>query len=170
VTRLALIIILLLAGAGADASASVRARERSLSTSESPCPAKLPATIVSARPGAQQELVPAGPRSLLLCSYHGLNPASTAGRLAQTRTVGGADALGWLVGAFNRLRARSGLSGCPMDDGSAIVARFIYTTGPTDPVSVGLTGCRIVQNGHLTRTASLEPGPALIDRLESLLG
>jgi hypothetical protein len=168
-TRLALITILL-AGAAGHASASLRSVDRSFSTVASSCPAKLPPTIVSARPGAQQELVPPGVRSLLLCSYHGLNPASTAGELVKARSVSAPAELDWLARTFDALRARTGLSGCPMDDGSAIVALFGYSTAPTDLVSVGLTGCRIVQNGHLTRSASLPPGPALIARLDSLLG
>jgi hypothetical protein len=57
-----------------------------------------------------------------------------------------------------------------MDDGSAILAVFGYPAAPPSPVIVGLTGCRTVANGHLTRTASLPPGPVLLSRLDAILG
>jgi hypothetical protein len=169
VTKRALIIVLL-AGAAGYISPWGHAAGPPSAAAASSCPAKLPAAVSSARTGARLELVPAGARSLLLCSYHGLNPASTAGELERTRRVRSAAELDWLVRTFNALPARTGLSGCPMDDGSATLALFGYSTAPIDEVSVGLTGCRVVQNGYLTRTASLTPGPALLARLASLLG
>jgi hypothetical protein len=169
VTKRALIIVLL-AGAAGYISPSGHAVSPSPVPAASSCPARLPATVASARTGAGMELVPAGVRSLLLCSYRGLNPAGTAHELDQTRRVRSAAELDWLVRTFNALPARSGLTGCPMDDGSAVLAIFGYRTAPPVEVSVGLTGCRVVQNGAITRTASLTPGPALLARLASLLG
>lgn len=163
-TRLALIAVFLAGTAG-----YAPATGHSLAP-QTVCPPSLPASTVSARPGAGQVLVPAGARSLLLCSYHGLNPPADARRLERTRTVTAASGLAAIVGQINALTTQSGISGCPMDDGSAILAIFTYPTAPPDPVSIGLTGCRIVTNGHLTRTASLPPGPTLLARLSTLLG
>jgi len=75
-----------------------------------------------------------------------------------------------LVHEFNALRPSPPFISCPMDNGSTDLAIFEYPTPPAARISVGLSGCRIVQNGHLTRTASLAPGPALLERLGALLG
>lgn len=134
------------------------------------CPATQPPTTLSARAGAARTLVPQGARSLLLCSYHGLNPASTARRLEQGRLVQAAAELTRLTGELDALRQQPGIVfHCPLDDGSEILAIFRYPSGAPNPVSVGLTGCQIVSNGHVNRTASLPPGPTLIGQLEALL-
>jgi hypothetical protein len=139
------------------------------STAAPPCPAKLPTTLVSSRPGAAGELVPPGAAALLLCAYRGLNPASSAGRLERSRLLGAGSELDWLVTTFDALRPSPPGIFCPMDDGTADLALFEYRSGPADPVTVALTGCRTAQNGHLGRTASLTPGPALLVRLGALL-
>ena len=56
------------------------------------------------------------------------------------------------------------------DDGSADLAVFAYAGSPDDIVTVGLSGCATVTNGHISRTAALTPGPALLDRLANLVG
>jgi hypothetical protein len=141
-----------------------------LSSGTSLCPAKLPANPLSSRPGATLVLVPAGATALLLCSYHGLNPPSQSGKLDQARRVTGARELSQLTHAFDTLpKVPRGIF-CPMDDGSAILATFSYSYAPSNPVSIGLTGCQIVTNGHVTRTASRTPGPALLAELTALVG
>jgi hypothetical protein len=108
---------------------------------------------------------------LLLCSYHGLNPPAQAHRLEHVRLVSAPAELAQLTREFNALHRQPPITfHCPMDDGSEILAIFRYVDAPPDPISVGLTGCQIVSNGHLTRTASLPPGPALLHQLTSLLG
>lgn len=135
----------------------------------SACPPKLPSSLVSERVGAGSELVPPGAQALLLCSYHGLNPISENGRLEASRVVTASAELSWLTHSFDALPRLSGVVQCPFDDGSTLLALFEYAQPPDDPVSVGLNGCRIVQNGQLSRTASFGSGPALLARLESLL-
>jgi hypothetical protein len=34
---------------------------------------------------------------------------------------------------------------------------FRYRSGPTDPVTVGLSGCELVSNGNVHRTAGVSP-------------
>jgi hypothetical protein len=133
-----------------------------------PCPPSLP--TLGARGPAQTVLVPTGARSLLLCSYRGLDPPGQAHQLERQRAVGAGPALNGLVREFDNLPARSGLTSCPMDNGSAILALFGYAVLPTDEVSVGLSGCQVVTNGRVTRTASLGPGPALVAELSRLVG
>ena len=134
------------------------------------CPAQLPANPLSSRPGSTFALVPPGATSLLLCRYHGLNPLSRSGKLERARTVTGASELGRLTHEFDMLPKAPKLIYCPMDDGSAILATFSYTDAPPNPVSVGLTGCQIVTNGHVTRTAARAGAPPLVAQLTALVG
>jgi hypothetical protein len=159
------LIALLVAGAIAASAGAAHA----LHDASPSCPPRLPASDPSARPGSTETLVPAGPQSLLVCAYHGLNPRSLAGRLARSGSIGAGSELSTIVDEFDALHASVGLSGCPMDDGSTILAIFGYPQPPSSPATVAPTGCRIVGNGHLTRTASLAPGPTLIERLNSIL-
>jgi hypothetical protein len=46
-----------------------------------------------------------------------------------------------------------GAVNCPADFGDAVIAIFAYPTGDADPVTVGLSGCQSVGNGHLSRLA-----------------
>jgi hypothetical protein len=132
------------------------------------CPAESGPTAVSARPGAASALVPAGAAALLLCSYRGLNPPGQSHRLLAQHTLADPAEVAALSRRFDALRPPP-LVACPMDDGSEIVASFLYREAPPDPVTVGLSGCEIVANGRLTRTASLPPGPALLDQLTALV-
>src|SRR5580692_4698051 len=100
-------------GARSDASSTEAAADRETSL----CPARLPANPLSSRPGATVALVPAGATSLLLCSYHGLNPLSQSGKLARARTITGASELRTLTHEFDTLPKASKLVFCPMDDG-----------------------------------------------------
>jgi hypothetical protein len=58
---------------------------------------------------------------------------------------------------------------CPMDDGSEIAASFEYPHSAPVEISVALTGCRMVSNRRLTRTADSATGSRLVDQLISLL-
>ncbi len=58
---------------------------------------------------------------------------------------------------------------CPMDDGSEITAGFRYARATPVAVTVGLTGCRNVSNGRLSRTAASTTGARLVDQLMRLV-
>jgi hypothetical protein len=133
------------------------------------CSADSPAPLVSMRPGAGSTLVPAGAQGVLLCSYRGLNPPGQPHRLIAERTLTDPSEVAALTGQFDALRAAPPLVACPMNDGSEIVATFLYRQAPPDAVAVGLSGCEIVSNGHVSRTGSLPPGPALLGRLTGLI-
>ena len=133
------------------------------------CPAESAPAVVSMRPGAVSALVPAGADTLLLCSYRGLNPPGEAHRLVAQDTLTDAAEVTALARQFDALRPAPPLVACPLDDGSEIVATFLYRGAPPDPVTVALSGCEIVSDGHLARTASLPPGPALLGRLTMLV-
>jgi hypothetical protein len=80
-----------------------------------------------------------------------------------------------LVAEFNRLPSLRGAVACPNDDGSEIVAWLAYPGGHQVPVSVGLTGCALVTNGSVHRTAAgfgtpRAFGPQLLTSLEQLVG
>ena len=81
----------------------------------SACPAQLAPNPLSSRPGSTLVLVPAGATSLLLCSYHGLNPPSQSGELERARAITGATELGRLTHEFDVLREASRSLLCPMD-------------------------------------------------------
>lgn len=134
------------------------------------CPAKAPISEPSSAPDLAQMLVPPGARSVVLCRYHGLNPPALAGRLELERTVSSDVTVARLRSQLDALPAQgNGVVHCPMDDGSEILAIFAYAHTQPDPVEIGLSGCLLVSNGHLTRTASLPPGPALLAELARLL-
>jgi hypothetical protein len=115
------------------------------------------------------ELVPPGATQVLLCRYHGLNPATTAHRLARGKLITNAAEVKRLTKEIDGLPKTRGRIACPMDDGSEFLARFQYPhSGPTT-VSVGLTGCRTVTNGRLTRSAASTAGSRLVAQLTSLL-
>jgi hypothetical protein len=119
--------------------------------------------------GVPGPLVRPGAARLLLCRYRGLNPASTALQLRSSRVISDRAEIGSIVAALNALpKARARVS-CPMDDGSAILATFVYPAGPVATVRVGLRGCRTVTGLHPpVRTAASPGGARLIANLERL--
>jgi hypothetical protein len=132
------------------------------------CAATAPATASPTHPGTGT-LVPHGANSLLLCRYRGLNPASTAHRLARARRVTATSELARLTGELDALPNAGNLVHCPMDDGSEITATFSYPRAASVVVTVDLTGCRTVGNGRVTRTAASAAGGRLIDQLTALV-
>ena len=115
-------------------------------------------------------LVVPGPTSLLLCSYYG----GVSGLLERSRLVQTEPTLTWVVHAFDALRSyppgTTRTIACGADDGPADLAVFACAGSPDDVVTVGLSGCATVTNGHVSRTAALTPGAALLDRLANLVG
>jgi hypothetical protein len=133
------------------------------------CPAIAP-KLPSATPSSRGELVPAGATSLLLCRYHGLNPAVTARRLEGMRLVTAAPRIAQLAVELDALpKLPRGIIACPFDDGSEIVATFRYPRARADVVDVGLAGCRVVANGRLSRTAIGAAGVRLLAQLTALV-
>ena len=126
-----------------------------------------PSPLRSARPGAGDELVPAGQDTVLLCRFAGLNgPGPRLGLLGAVRLTDGST-VNDLAAQMNQLpRGASGPVACPEDDGSEILAGFGYSAGPSDPVTVSLTGCTAATNGQISRVAT----SALLSRLKGLVG
>ena len=108
---------------------------------------------MSARPGATRALVPPGARAVLLCRYSGLDAAGAAFRLEAQRLVGDEAPVARLSAELGALAPTTGVYHCPSDTGADVVARFRYASGPQDPVTVDLTGCNPVANGHVHRDA-----------------
>src|SRR5579862_4984692 len=110
---------------------------------------------------SQHELVPPGATAVLLCRYRGLNPPATAHRLVRGKVVTNTAEVKRLAAELNGLPKAHGRIACPMDDGSELVASFTYPDAAPATVSVGLTGCRMVTNGRITRSASTAAGSRL---------
>jgi hypothetical protein len=127
-------------------------------------------TLTASASASKHQLVPPGATSVLLCRYRGLNPAATAHRLARARLVANAVEVKRFITELDGLPELKGRVPCPMDDGSEITATFDYSHAATATVSVGLTGCRMVSNGRLTRTAESTTGARLLDQLMKLVG
>lgn len=117
--------------AGADGSAACA------STNRDP--------VDSTRAGAHATLLPPGATAVLLCRY---GPGGT--RVLERSITRGATVsqLSW---ELNALPSARGTYSCPSDDGESITADFSYASGAESPVSVGLSGCQSVTNGHVNR-------------------
>lgn len=129
-------------------------------------------TRVAANPwaAARVQLAPATPTALRLCRYSGLN-ANQPRRLIASVLVDSRSTLRSLTHRFDQLASAQGTFGCPLDDGSEIVARLAYPGPHQVTISVGLRGCNSVTNGDLHRTAAGaagRPGPKLLAQLERL--
>lgn len=134
------------------------------------CPARAPAepSGPAARGGAP--LVRAGATTVLLCRYRGLNPPTTALRLAARLVLRSPATIETLTRELDALPRASRLVMCPMDDGSEIVATFTHGASTLAVVDVGLSGCRLAHSGGATRSAIGPPGRRLLSLLASLVG
>jgi hypothetical protein len=121
---------------------------------------------------AKTMLVPPGTNGVLLCRYHGFNPnPDQLGTLAKSRPITRRATVERLARQFNALQpppAGPGVTACPFDDGSKVLAFFLYRKSRDVPVSVGLGGCRRVSNGQLGRTALGDTGTNLLRRIKRL--
>ena len=117
------------------------------------CPSTDRRAAVSARPGATRALVPPGARTILVCRYSGLGTPGGAFRLTVHQLVSDQATVVRLSRQLDALTPTTGVYHCPSDSGADVVARFVYPTGPQDPVTVDLTGCNGVTNGHVHREA-----------------
>ena len=133
------------------------------------CPASARQAAVSARPGAARRLVPPGARAVLLCRYSGLDSPGTAFRLTVQRLVDNEVTAARLTRELDALTPATGVYHCPADSAANVVARFLYATGAQDPVTVDLTGCNGVTNGHVHREAGVSAaGRSIVGALARL--
>jgi hypothetical protein len=119
---------------------------------------------------ATTRLVPGGARGVLLCRYHGLNAArGQFGALAYSRRITRKTTIKRLARKLNALRPfKPGVIICPAGDRSKVLAFLRYKYLPDDRVSIELSGCRRVSNGHMTRSALYDPGPKLVRHIKRL--
>lgn len=117
--------------------------------------------------GAQRALVPGHPVVVLVCRYSGLNGHPRLA-LIRSRAITDAATVAHLAHDLNALPPPSpGALNCPADFANAVLMFFSYAHGPGDPVSVGLSGCQDVANGHLHRLAGMARSriPGQLERL-----
>jgi len=161
------IVVALATAAFASSTRAAAAR-----TAAPACPARDTSTMASTRGGSRMTLVPSGAVQLLLCRYSGLNgpppfPATTRFGLITERLLTSTSQVENLADALNALPAPSAYAiSCPVDTGERIIAYFVYRSGARNPVTVGLTGCQEVTNGHVLRNGLDAPA---ISQLESLV-
>jgi len=133
------------------------------------CPPRDRHAPLSARTGAGGALVAGRPSAVLLCRYRGVNPSSTAFRLAARRLVTAPAAVGSLRSALDALTPTHRALPCPLATGAAVIAWFRYRSGPPDPVAIGLDGCMNVTNGHVHRVAGVQaPGRRAVAAVKRL--
>jgi hypothetical protein len=160
-----LVLALLLGGAAAVAHGS-----RGLPPGPAGrCPSSGRTQLPNDNAAAKTTLVPSGASSLLLCRYYGVNAGASSERLAASAKMGSSAAMTQLAAALDALLPPPPGIQCPLDDGSAVLAIFGYDAQPPDPVSIGLSGCLIVGNGYLVRSARSSDGMQLLQGLEALL-
>jgi hypothetical protein len=147
-----------------------------VATEQSRCPRTDKRLPGSQDPAARRVLVPAGPRGLLLCRYHGLDPDLTrAGMLARSRQLDRPLTVKRLARKFNALKSFAPCTNpagcttsCPDTDGTKVIVFFRYRRRADVPVVVEIGGCGNVSNGQLNRTSIYEPGPKLLASLLTL--
>lgn len=162
-----------LAGCGSSSTSSGGPRGRE--ALPAPCSTKPPSRVpVELWSAARTELAPPGASAIRLCRYSGLNahPRLTlvGSRLLESRRL-----VQQLVSEFDRLPSLTGAVACPADDLSQVLAVLTYPAGHQVTITVGLTGCALVTNGSVHRSAagigSPRPfGPQLVAQLERLIG
>lgn len=159
--------------AGCGSAARSTSRPRAVTALPAGCslqpPAGLPAPDWAA---ARRQLAPAGGGAIRLCRYSGVN-ARPRLTLVSSRLLDAPALVRQLESEFNHLPSPHGVVACPNDDGSQILALVTYPGGHQVSISVGLSGCALVTNGSVHRTAAgpgSASGPRLVKQLEQLLG
>ncbi len=99
----------------------------------------------------------------------GLHPAWPLRTGSRGEAIANAAEVTRLTKEIDGLPKAHGRIACPMDDGSELVASFEFPHSGPATVSIGLTGCRTVTNGRLTRSAAGAAGSRLVAQLTSLL-
>jgi hypothetical protein len=127
------------------------------------CPRTDAASLPSTNPAAYQQLVPTGTDQVLLCRYG----QSIRSRLLAHRLITSATTASSLTRILDRLPS-SGQVGRCATAGETITAFFRYASADDVPVTIHLTGCSPISNGHLRRNSSDHSARALIRRMDQL--
>jgi hypothetical protein len=122
-------------------------------------------------PRVRHRLAPRGAQSIELCRYSGLN-SHPASALAGSDYITNHRTIDRLVRRFDALKRMPRGVFCPADDGSQVLATLFYA-GHQVTISTRLTGCQLVSNGEIERTAAdfknrNPAGPKLVSELERL--
>jgi hypothetical protein len=142
---------------GTDVRVSASCVTGAFLTSRSRRGARLPLSSVP-------KVVPGGPTEILVCRYSGLGakPSSPgAFRLISHHLITDTAVVRPIAQELNHLKPAGGPTACPADNDTAIIAFFRYRNASTNPVTVGLSGCRLVTNGHRAHDATA----SVIDQL-----
>jgi hypothetical protein len=174
---LALAVAAALAGCGASGAATTaggsQGPQRSVGAAKPPaghpCPSEDRRKPTSRALAANVSLVPGHPEAVLLCRYGGLNGPRRYG-LVSSRLITARSTVDRLARELNTLPKlpHGTMLSCPADFGTAVIAFFRYATGPSDPVTVELSGCGAVGNGHLTRLVAATTHSPVRAQLEAL--
>lgn len=121
---------------------------------------------------AKKQLAPHGANAIRLCRYRGGN-AHPPGSLIGARVVTSRATIRELTDELDSLKQLPDGVHCPNDDGSKIIAVLSYPTHHQLTIAVGLSGCELVTNGDLHRTAANiagqnPQGPKLIAQLKRM--
>jgi hypothetical protein len=162
----ALIVVPALAGCGTAAgvttggNASGKPAPRRSTPIHATCSKSDRRKPVSHASGAAALIVPGHPQAALLCRYSGLNGHPRFALIGQ-RKITNAQSVARLAHELDALpKGPEGTAiNCPADFGDAVLIFFAYAGGAVDPVTVALSGCGAVTNGHLTRLAGLAKSP-----------
>ncbi len=144
-------------GATSVAHQSSGAARQSSSVAPARCPIHPPQQVRNRWSATRSELAPKGAREIRLCRYSKVEPGSGS-KLLESKLVRKRATVDELVNEFDQLVAENGAYSCPADLGSQILARLAYPDRHRDTISVDLSGCQSVSNGHLFRTAASAPG------------
>jgi hypothetical protein len=169
---LALLLVSATSGCSSEAQATRSASAAARPAEPSPCLAKAPSRVAANTwAPALKVLAPAGASAIRLCGYDGLN-ARPRFKLAASALIRNRRLVGELVSEFDALPSlRPGVFACPDDDGSEIIVLLAYPDGHEVTISASVTGCSVVSNGDVARSADYgPPGPHLMAQLERLNG
>jgi hypothetical protein len=124
---------------------------------------------VNAWAPARRELAPPGASAIRLCRYDALS-VKPARALAASALVSDAATVREMVSELDSLPAAPKDAFCPLDTGALIDLVVAYDGGEHGVlVRVDLSGCTIVDNGSVIRTAAgSAAGHALLVRIERL--
>jgi hypothetical protein len=133
---------------------------------ERQAPVELP---VNPWPAAHSELAPPGASAIRLCRYNALGVPRG---LAASAVVSDPSAVGRLTRELDSLPSLPRVEACPLDTGALIDLIVAYSDNKHGLlVQVDLTGCAVVANGSVDRTAgSSGAGRALLATIEQLTG
>jgi hypothetical protein len=115
------------------------------------------------------EMLPRGAVRLRLCRYAPRHDSQVL-FLRRQALVTRRSTIGAIAREADTLPMLHGPTACPADFRTEILIRAAYPSGHQASLSVGLTGCQLVTNDHLHRTALSGSGPTLLRHLQTLAG